>query len=102
MGGWIDYNEFEIGMERIQFEGDAELIFKGLDTGGQGRLWRHELECLKMMSPESHAHPEYSPLVFDFKSWVQTKYNGDSQRLLWDLGCRTGRNASITVRSMSE
>jgi hypothetical protein len=100
--GWVTFEEFAAGMDRISFDGDVRLIFTGLDTGGQGRLWRHELDCLKLLPPESHSHRESSPMVIEFKEWVLEKYGAAPEALLFDLGFKPSKDSTTTVRCLAE
>jgi hypothetical protein len=100
--GWVNFEEFKLGLSRVSYDGDVRLIFVGLDTSGQGRLWRQELEALRLLSPESHSNPEDSPCVQQFKAWVLRRYGPHSmQSLLHDLGMKAG-GSMVTVRKFAE
>jgi len=47
--GYVSLAEFEIGVRRLGFRGDAQFLFRGLDTAGLGKLWQHELGYLKVL-----------------------------------------------------
>lgn len=97
--GNVDLAEFEAGAKRIGFTGNAKHIFYGMDTAGSGRLWKEELHYLNILQPESHGHPEDSPLVKELKAWVEEKFQ--STEVLCDkLGMRFG-GESMTVHSLA-
>jgi len=97
--GNVDLAEFEAGAKRIGFTGNAKHIFYGMDTAGTGRLWKEELHYLVILQPESHEHPEDSPMVRELKTWVAEKFK--STEVLCDkLGMRFG-GESMTVHSLA-
>jgi len=100
--GWVSLQEFDVGMQRISFDGDVAMIFSGLDTSGQGRLWKHELDCLKLLTPESKAHPETSTVISEFKEWLQDKYRNNTETVLYDIGSRKGENHIFPVRGLAQ
>jgi len=97
MNACVSLAEFDTAMKRLGFEGESQLIYYGLDTSGQGRLWKQELQYLKFIPPESHSHPEDSPLVKELKSWVNKTHRGDVNRLLHKMGLRHGGSSMSTT-----
>jgi len=96
--GWITFEEFNSALEKISFTGDGLLIFNGLDTAGQGRVWKHELDCLKLLTPDSFAHPETSPPVMEFKEWVEAKFKHPLE-MLNSIGL-TEKSGPMTPKNM--
>jgi len=60
--GFVSLLEFQKGAARLGFRSDAQLLFCGLDTAGLGKLWRHELDYLKVLHQPTKRHAlQYQP-----------------------------------------
>jgi len=46
----VTMEEFVQGTKKLGFEGNAKLLFRGLDIGGLGRLWKNEFEYIKVLA----------------------------------------------------
>lgn len=97
--GNVDLEEFVEGAERIGFTGNAKHIFYGMDTAGKGSLWKEELNYLLILQPESHGHPEDSPLVLELKAWM-TKNFDTPDHFCDKMGLRFG-GESMTIHSLA-
>lgn len=70
--GSVSLTEFEDGAQSIGFRGHAQRIFYGLDSAGNGKMWKETMYYLFMLQPESHVSPEDSPLIREFLMWART------------------------------
>merc|ERR1712046_295488 len=70
-----------------------------MDTAGMGSLWKEELHYLLILQPESHRHPEDSPLVKELKAWT-IKTFGSVHALCDKMGLGLG-GESMTIHSLA-
>lgn len=73
---WVSEEEFVEGAEKLGFMGDAQAVFRGLDTYGLGRLWRRELEYLKILFNSSSRTPHGTPQIKVLRAWSQSAFAG--------------------------
>jgi len=79
-------DEFEIGVRRLGFYGDARLLYLGLDSEGIGRLTRSDFEYLTCVTRLTHhrLQADVRPIA-DLVQWVQQNF-GELDKFLYQLG----------------
>jgi len=93
---WVTESEFVAGATALGFEGNASLIYKGLDTYGFGRLWRRELEYLKTMFSASSRTPHGTPQIKVLRAWCSSAMDGPD-----DFLARLGMGDETSGRRLS-
>jgi len=79
--GLVALGEFVDLAERLHFEGDARLLFRGLDKLGLGRLHLSDFEYIRCVMSKGRApHQSLNP-TSDLVAWAHREY-GAAQRLM--------------------
>lgn len=95
---YLSYEEFKGGVRKLGFEGDAKLLFKGLDSSGLGRVKREEFDYISKVSRIAQSRlgggqgPK-SPLT-DLITWVQRELGG-AHELIVKLGLANGEKEIV-------
>jgi len=71
---WVSEQEFVDGAKQLGFNGDARALYKGLDTYGHGRLWRREVEYLKILFNASSRTPHGTPQMKVLRAWARASF----------------------------
>lgn len=91
----VTAKEFESGVRRLGFQGNASLLFRGLDANGLGHLRRHDFDALERLVPASERLESCnSQGVQDLLSWAR-KMHGGIQMLLAQLGLAGGKDGGV-------
>jgi hypothetical protein len=104
--GALSLEQFSRGLQSLGFNGNAKLIFRGLDVTGLGRLRRMDFDYLQVLIlPSTEALNtirDVDPRVRDFTSWVQEEIGGP-ETLLLRLGLlQQGRQQSRQTLPIKE
>lgn len=99
-GGSVDVHEFCQSMQEIGFTGNAERIFYGLDSSGKGRMWKETMYYLFKLQPESHTRSKDSPLLKEFRAWVQENF--DSAAVLCDKIGLVSAGSSFSIHTTAK
>mmetsp|Transcript_47642 Transcript_47642/g.101943 ORF Transcript_47642/g.101943 Transcript_47642/m.101943 type:complete len:701 (+) Transcript_47642:57-2159(+) len=79
---WLSEEEFERGVRKLGFEGNAQILFRGLDTSGLGRVWQTEFDYLQKVTQIAQRTLHYSSnVVNELISWVQREQGGAAELL---------------------
>jgi hypothetical protein len=74
----VSLDEFVEGVKGFGFEGNAKLIFRGLDSGGLGRLSRVDFDYMNVFVKANSKVNYSSPSIRALTSWVKTQGGVDS------------------------
>lgn len=93
----LTLQEFSAGADRIGFQGDVRLLYRGLDSQGLGRLRWDDFEYLRCVSRTLQKHlADSTGLLRDFISWVRRDLGGP-EVLLVKVGCSSAvRDISVS------
>jgi len=100
---YLSLDEFRAGARKLGFEGDARLLFKGLDTSGLGRVSRKDFEYVGKVSRMGHKRLggiNRQGAVTDLITWVQRELGG-AHELIVKLGLGMGGSKSIVVGDLA-
>jgi len=90
---YLSYEEWKSGVKKLGFEGDAKILFKGLDTSGLGRVKRSEFEYIGKVSriAQSRLGGGQGPKagLTELITWVQRELGG-AHELIVKLGLGNG------------
>jgi hypothetical protein len=79
------------GVRRLGFEGDAKMIFLGLECSGLGHMTRDEFDYVKVLSDAGMRQQHSAPPVRAFNDWVQEEF--ESPEAFLDMvgleGCKS-------------
>eukprot|EP00419_Tripos_fusus_P025767 CAMPEP_0172727552 /NCGR_PEP_ID=MMETSP1074-20121228/91743_1 /TAXON_ID=2916 /ORGANISM="Ceratium fusus, Strain PA161109" /LENGTH=900 /DNA_ID=CAMNT_0013554715 /DNA_START=96 /DNA_END=2798 /DNA_ORIENTATION=+ len=97
---WLSLEDFEAGARKLGFDGNAKLLFKGLDSSGLGRMTRRDFEYLRLVTRVAPRKLQEHPgAIADLIQWVQRKLGG-ADELIGRLGLM-GKNANISVGDLA-
>lgn len=86
--GNASIEEFVQGVKSLGFEGNAKILFNGLNASGLGRLWRNEFDYMHVFASKNKlAHS--APSIRALGSWVQSQFD-DAEAFLTQLGFVAG------------
>jgi len=92
--------EFTDGARLLGFDGNAQLLFKGLDSSGLGKLKRHELLYLQVLT-QSVAKTDYvAPPIRALGKWVYSVL-GSPNTLIVRLGLGENGNVSLSADDLT-
>lgn len=87
--GVVTPEEFQKGLDMIGFDGDAQLLYKGLDTSGVGKLVRKNMDYLQVLVHSSSRTKYTAPPVRALSKWTLSKF-GSPKELLAKLHLKQG------------
>lgn len=80
---YLTYEDFKAGSDRLGFQGDARLLYRGLDGSGLGRLRRVDLEYLAKVSRTAHrklgGSGQMAGPVAELIMWMHREIGGPEQ-----------------------
>jgi len=72
--GVISCEEFALGARKLGFEGNAKVLFRGLDSTGLGRLWRMDFDYMLTVSFVSGRATHSASLIRTLLLWAQGQF----------------------------
>jgi len=79
---WLAVEEFEAGVRKLGFDGNARQLFRGLDTAGLGRVWRTEFDYIRLATRvPPRKLQQSSGAIADLIQWVQRELGGVEELL---------------------
>mmetsp|Transcript_133618 Transcript_133618/g.266597 ORF Transcript_133618/g.266597 Transcript_133618/m.266597 type:complete len:854 (+) Transcript_133618:39-2600(+) len=79
---WLSAEEFEAGVRKLGFDGNARQLFRGLDTAGLGRVWRTEFDYIRLATRvPPRKLQQSSGALADLIQWVQRELGGIEELL---------------------
>eukprot|EP00419_Tripos_fusus_P005483 CAMPEP_0172691172 /NCGR_PEP_ID=MMETSP1074-20121228/24373_1 /TAXON_ID=2916 /ORGANISM="Ceratium fusus, Strain PA161109" /LENGTH=1008 /DNA_ID=CAMNT_0013511201 /DNA_START=122 /DNA_END=3144 /DNA_ORIENTATION=+ len=86
--------EFERGVRRLGFQGNVQMLFRGLDSSGLGKLRRADLWALEAHCPKtSWLEARDGPALQELRSFARRTFGG-ARALLANLGLAQTGNSS--------
>jgi len=93
----VSMDEFVQGVKNFGFQGNAKLLFRGLDCGGLGHLKRTEFEYMNVFIKTNCKVNYNAPFLRDLASWVESWGGADS--FLIELGFEEVSKAGVKKRT---
>eukprot|EP00927_Polykrikos_kofoidii_P046939 TRINITY_DN41043_c0_g2_i1.p1 TRINITY_DN41043_c0_g2~~TRINITY_DN41043_c0_g2_i1.p1 ORF type:complete len:1417 (+),score=227.19 TRINITY_DN41043_c0_g2_i1:78-4328(+) len=90
----VSCQEFVRGVRGLGFTGNAAMLFKGLDTRGQGQVSRRDFDSVRVLSPTFMQMYSVAPSVADLRTWVRQELRGGVDELIFKLGFNTPSTAT--------
>jgi len=79
---WLAVEEFEAGVRKLGFDGNARQVFRGLDTAGLGRVRRTEFDYIRLATRVAPRKLQQSSgALADLIQWVQRELGGVEELL---------------------
>eukprot|EP00932_Pfiesteria_piscicida_P009195 SRR837773.19870.p1 GENE.SRR837773.19870~~SRR837773.19870.p1 ORF type:complete len:324 (-),score=75.83 SRR837773.19870:155-1126(-) len=98
--------EFKKGLRSLGFQGNAKLLFHGLDSTAVGRLTRPDFDYLKLLSRLLMLSKDSGSLKGTFSSWVDKEFGGVPEFLSWielpERGTGGQRAPGMTAKALCE
>eukprot|EP00931_Biecheleriopsis_adriatica_P069260 TRINITY_DN4311_c0_g1_i1.p1 TRINITY_DN4311_c0_g1~~TRINITY_DN4311_c0_g1_i1.p1 ORF type:complete len:870 (-),score=149.67 TRINITY_DN4311_c0_g1_i1:99-2708(-) len=77
----LSMQEFVRGCRSLGFQGNPQIIFRGLDHQGQGRLSRHDFDYLQKVSSTSSQLQNFTPETRALRKWVAEEFGEPAEFL---------------------
>jgi len=99
---YLTLEEFQRGTQKLGFEGDAKLLFRGLDTSGLGRVWWSEFDYVQRVSQLAHQRLQQKSRghVSDLITWVQRSFGG-AEEFIANLGLACDSPEEVNISDLA-